>query len=190
MTFTNERIGAVVRRLVACERYRFGRPAASTLRIEVTETLAHDPNSAPETTLAVMHALQVDAFHAAVGSCTPADATPLSRLTAFFTLATRALAERPQLAQAIVRLLAAGEPEQTARVASYYDANGAAIVVLRRGSTDDTIPTDSEVRFSRLLHDAWFGALAGYTAGVHGPDEVIRRTVFMAELLLHDTAST
>jgi AcrR family transcriptional regulator len=137
-----------------------------------------------EDILAAVLQLQVNALHEAVSSQAIPGDTPLQRLETFFSMATHMLAERPKLASALLRTVASGEPDTSERVTRYYDRMAEILVLVMRGDASDAYPTEDEVLVGRLLQNVWFGALVGWTGGLHGPDEVVRLTSRAAALLL------
>jgi hypothetical protein len=53
-----------------------------------------------------------------------------------------------------------------------------------RGHFDPTPPTESERTLVVLLQNIWFGALVGWTGGMHNTDAVIQQTDTATQLLL------
>ena len=65
----------------------------------------------------------------------PEGATPLERVTVFFQITTRALCRRPNLARALVRSVATGEPELTQKVATFHTLMEELITAALRGES-------------------------------------------------------
>lgn len=140
--------------------------------------------SCKEDILAAALQLQVNALHDAITAHPVPGDTPLHRLETFFSMATHVLAERPKLTSALLRAVASGEPSTSERVTRYYDRMAEILVLVLRGDASVAIPSEDEVLIGRLLQNVWFGALVGWTGGLHGPDEVVRLTSRAAALLL------
>ena len=107
--------------------------------------------------------------------------SPPERVTAFFTLATRALCMRPHLARAVLRAVASGVPDVAERVTRFH---GRVTHLVNRaiGGQDEPAP-DSDTRLAFLLQQIWFAALVGWMSGIHGEDEVIEQVRYATERL-------
>lgn len=118
---------------------------------------------------------------------------PLDRVVSFFTLATRALFARPNLARAVLRSVASGVPEVAEKVLSFHTRMTNLITSALRGSPitepfDAKAPTSSEARIGFLLQQIWFGALVGWMSGVQDETAILAHMKQAAEILLagHD----
>jgi AcrR family transcriptional regulator len=117
----------------------------------------------------------------------PQGDTPLERLVGFFSIATRALCRRPNLARALLRALASGDRELSQKVASFHDRMARMIIVALRGSRQDgeeSALTQSEERLAWSLQLVWFALLVGWSGGLHTQAAVVEHTRVTAELLL------
>jgi AcrR family transcriptional regulator len=117
----------------------------------------------------------------------PEGSTPLERLTTFFQMTTRALCRRPNLARALVRAIATGEPELTQKVASFHTVMARLIAAALRGnpaSSNAVVPSDEEIAIADVLQHVWFAALVGWSSGLHGQPAIVEHTRNAAALLL------
>ncbi len=119
----------------------------------------------------------------------PKGDTRLERVTNFFQAATRALCRRPNLARAMIRAVATGDPELTQKMASFHARVGDFVTMALRGAEapDDALPpTDEERALARSLQMVWFAALVGWSGGVHGQPGIVEQTRVAADLMLRD----
>jgi AcrR family transcriptional regulator len=106
-----------------------------------------------------------------------------ARLTWFFREATDALAAQPKLSAAMLRTVASGVPELAERVTRYHGRMSSLILGVYKGAFD--VPhTDAEHTFARLLMHVWFGALVGWTGGMHSAEEALAEVHSGVRLLL------
>jgi AcrR family transcriptional regulator len=113
--------------------------------------------------------------------------TPLERLTSFFQVFTRALCRRPNLARALIRAIATGEPELTQKVAAFHTRVEDFITAALRGDAavdSELAITEEERSLAYTLQLVWFASLVGWAAGLHGPTAVVEQTQVAAELML------
>jgi AcrR family transcriptional regulator len=112
--------------------------------------------------------------------------TPLERVGSFFQAATRALCRRPNLARALVRAVATGEPELAQKVAAFHTHLEDLIAAALRGEplSAAAAPTPEERRLADVLQHVWFSSLIGWSAGLHGQNGIVDDTRAAAELLL------
>lgn len=120
----------------------------------------------------------------------PEGATPLERVTAFFQMTTRALCRRPNLARALVRAVATGEPALTQKVAAFHTVMEELIAGALRGEpfSGASAPTERERRIGFVLQQVWFASLIGWSSGLHGQSAIAEQTAAAAELLLAGSA--
>ncbi len=117
----------------------------------------------------------------------PQGDTPLERLASFFETMTRGLCRRPNLARALVRAVATGEPELTQKVAAFHTRLGALITAAMRGdgsAGSEGAATDRERALAYTLQQVWFASLVGWASGLHGQAAVVDHTRSAAELML------
>ncbi len=113
----------------------------------------------------------------------------VERLLWFFTMATDALAARPKLSSAMLRTVASGVPELAERVTRYHGRMVTLLIGVYRGHFDDVPPTPTEHTLAVLLQRVWFGALVGWTGGLHGHEPVIAQVEAAARLLVAGSAA-
>ena len=116
----------------------------------------------------------------------PEGDTPLERVTSFFQVTTRALCRRPNLARALIRSIATGEPELTQKVAAFHSLTGGLIITALRGEpvSNEVDASEPERRIGDVLQQVWFASLIGWGAGVHGQAAIVEQTRSAAELLI------
>lgn len=115
----------------------------------------------------------------------PEGATPLERVTVFFQVTTRALCRRPNLARALIRAIATGEPELTQKVAAFHtDMVQLVTSALRGAPPSEEEPTEEERLIADVLQRVWFASLVGWNNGLHGQAGIVDQTRSAAELLL------
>ena len=113
-----------------------------------------------------------------------ADAT--ERVSAFFGMATRGLIRRPNLARALLKAAACGEPQLAKRMAAFHGHIEAMVVSAMRGSdgTPPSAPTETLRWLAHSLTLVWFSLLVGWSGGLHGQGVVIEEMRECVELML------
>jgi AcrR family transcriptional regulator len=115
----------------------------------------------------------------------PQGDTRLERVGAFFQSTTRAICRRPNLARALVRAIAHGEPDLTQKVAAFHTRMERLITAALRGNGRGAAdPSEEERRLADILQAVWFSALVGWAGGLHGQAAVVEQTRTAAELML------
>jgi len=109
------------------------------------------------------------------------------RLNWFFRAATDALAARPKLSSAMLRTVASGVPELAERVTRYHGRMIEILLGVYRGHFEPSEPTKAEHTLAVLLQDVWFGALVGWTGGMHDHEAVIETVDTATRLLIAGT---
>ncbi len=120
----------------------------------------------------------------------PRGDTPLERLTSFFSMMTRALCRRPNLARALLKATVSGDPQLAKKVASFHDRVEGLIIIALRGTTIESgghPPSELERQLAWNLNLAWFALIIGWSGGLHSQSAVIENTRAAAELLLRGT---
>jgi AcrR family transcriptional regulator len=119
--------------------------------------------------------------------------TPLERVSSFFTVATRALCRRPNLARAVLRAVASGDPELTERVAGFHDLMTRLITAALRGTAGSEpttrakpTPSQRERTLAYVLQHVWFASLVGWAGGLHGQAAVVDLVQTAAQLMLRN----
>jgi AcrR family transcriptional regulator len=113
---------------------------------------------------------------------------PLTRVMGFFTMATNGMIHRPNLARALVKAAASGDPELAKRVAGFHERVERMIVSTLRGPGFSSEPNGrsgaSEVALAYNLNLFWFALMVGWSGGLHSRDDVITRMRTVAAMLL------
>ena len=115
--------------------------------------------------------------------------TELERVAAFFSTATKGLIRRPNLARALVRAVASGDPELARRVGSFHANIEQLVIASLRGdgppTTSEATPaTEREIRIADTLELIWFSLLVGWSSGVQTQASVNETMRGSAELVL------
>jgi len=115
--------------------------------------------------------------------------SPLDRVTTFFAAATTALTKKPNLAKAVLRAVASGDPELSEKVANFHGGITRMILAAIHGIApeDEQIPGDlssPELHVAFILQQVWFAALVGWSSGLHPKSAVADQMRTAAELLL------
>lgn len=114
----------------------------------------------------------------------------LERLHRVFGAVTRGLLRRPNLARALIRSVASGDPNITERVASFHAVITALVVAAIRGESaaDETdLDADSDqhdLRIASILQNVWFASMVGWSSGLHDAQQVIEDVDAATALLL------
>jgi AcrR family transcriptional regulator len=115
----------------------------------------------------------------------------LERVTGFFGLATKGMLRRPNLARALLKAVASGEPELAQKVGAFHERVEGMIVMSLRGRVSrdpdgltDPRPTEQESRLADTLDLIWFALLVGWSGGVHDQAAVIEKMGSSAELVI------
>ncbi len=97
--------------------------------------------------------------------------SPIERLVNAFTVMTRALVAKPNLARALLRAVASGVPENTQRVAQFHATS---TMFLTSVLFDLDLPEEEKALVAGLLQDIWFAKLVGWSGGLQDVEQVIR----------------
>ena len=116
---------------------------------------------------------------------------PFDRAVEFFRRATRAIARRPQLARAMIRAMAAGEPDTVMKLASLQLRIARLVVAtLRDEAPNLALPldaargSDAEQAIAQVMMNVWFSSLVGWAAGLHAERTVTEHIRTAATLIL------
>jgi len=115
--------------------------------------------------------------------------TRRDRVSHFFQGTTRALCRRPNLARAMIRAVATGDPELTQKMAAFHAQVGELVTMALRGAAapGEGGPVSEEERaVSHTLQMVWFAALVGWTGGVTSQAGIVEQTRVAVELMLDD----
>lgn len=124
-------------------------------------------------------------LEAAIEGGTLPGETPQARLLHFFSLATAALVARPKLARATLRTVASGEPDLSQKVLRFHGRITRIILLALHGPESSGAPASpAEHTVAHFLQQIWFGALIGWSGGLHPAEEIDRQMEHACTLLL------
>lgn len=112
--------------------------------------------------------------------------TPFERVRTYFTRATQKLCERPNVARALVRALASGDPSIAQRVEAYHALNASMVITALRGETQTTPNFDPKEKVTAdILSAVWFSALVNWAGQKDsGTNSIVQAVEDAARLLL------
>ncbi len=114
----------------------------------------------------------------------------LERVGAFFGTATRGLLRRPNLARALLRAIASGDPDLSRRVGQFHKNMEILVVAALRGDATgieeggDAPPTETEMKIADTLEQVWFALLVGWSGGQHSQAAIMDKMRVSTELVL------
>lgn len=124
------------------------------------------------------------------------------RVGLFFATATRGLVRRPNLARALLKAAACGEPELAKKVAAFHERMERMVVGSLRGETVESASVDDReseaegggvaVEERELAHSltlVWFALLVGWSGGLQTQTVVIEQMNDCVELMLLGAAA-
>jgi AcrR family transcriptional regulator len=123
----------------------------------------------------------------------PAGDDELERVMSFFTLVTKGLLRRPNLARALLRAAASGEPALAQKVGAFHEQVSRMIVMSLRGELScsegeliDPVPeaSEREAELANTLELIWFALLVGWSGGTHKQADVLERMRSSARLIV------
>lgn len=114
--------------------------------------------------------------------------TPEERLQGFFGIGTQILGQSPKLSAAMLRTVSSGDPELSEKVLRYHDQMTELILAVYRGEFSEEPPSNDERALAELLQNVWFGALVGWTGGMHTTEVVMEQMTTATRLLLRGFA--
>ena len=112
------------------------------------------------------------------------------RVRFVFNALTKGLLRRPNLAKALVRSLASGDPNITERVASFHALITALVIAAIRGEAAadeaewDGTADERERTIVSILQNVWFASFVGWAGGLHDATQVLEDVDKATELLL------
>jgi len=115
---------------------------------------------------------------------------PQERVRFVFAALTKGLLRRPNLAKALVRSLASGDPNITERVASFHALITALVMAAIRGESAAEQSEwggdvdERERTISSVLQHVWFASFVGWAGGLHDAPQVLEDVDKTAKLLL------
>jgi AcrR family transcriptional regulator len=179
-----DRIIEVAMELAEADGYDAVRLRDLAARADVALGTVYRRFSSKEDILAAALERMFSHFREAVTLAPIPGASPEERIGVFIQLATQSLAERPKLAGALLRTIASGVPQVAARVTSYREAVIDVLVTVYRGEATDVPPTESETQLARLVQNAWYAEMVGWTGGLQSADEAVDHTFVAIRWLL------
>lgn len=114
---------------------------------------------------------------------------PVERVRFVFNALTKGLLRRPNLAKALVRSLASGDPNITERVASFHALITAMVMAAIRGEAPGDPfewggeANEHERTIASILQNVWFASFVGWAGGLHDASQVLDDTDKAALLL-------
>ena len=115
---------------------------------------------------------------------------PQERVRFVFSALTKGLLRRPNLAKALVRSLASGDPNITERVASFHALITALVMAAIRGEApaDEAVwggnMDERERTIASILQNVWFSSFVGWAGGLHDGPQLLADVDKTAALLL------
>jgi AcrR family transcriptional regulator len=112
------------------------------------------------------------------------------RVRYVFNALTKGLLRRPNLAKALVRSLASGDPNITERVASFHAVITELVIAAIRGEAAEEHAewagdVDARERtIASILQNVWFSSFVGWAGGLHDATRVLLDVDKTSELLL------
>ena len=108
------------------------------------------------------------------------------RVASFFSVGTRGLCRRPNLARALLRAAAVGEPQIAKKVAAYHERMEHLIVASLKGAAVNgvAVVSPAEREIASTLNLLWFALLLNWSSGVQTQAAVIDKMARFCELLL------
>jgi AcrR family transcriptional regulator len=114
----------------------------------------------------------------------------VERVRFVFNALTKGLLRRPNLAKALVRSLASGDPNITERVASFHALITALVMAAIRGEAAGNVgewggdADEQERTIASILQNVWFASFVGWAGGLHDAAQVLADTDKATQLLL------
>ena len=111
----------------------------------------------------------------------------IERVSTFFAQATRGLLRRPNLARALLKATAGGDPDLAKRTSAFHGRLHAMVVASIRGDAQiaDAGSVDPEEHaLARGLTRMWFSLLIGWSGGQHGQAAINEQMSDCVELML------
>jgi AcrR family transcriptional regulator len=168
-----DRILAVAIELAEADGYEAVRLRDVAARAEVAMGTVYRRFKGKEDLVAAVLAKLVGHFEDAVRVAPVPGETAEERVRVFLELATQALAERPKLASAMLRIIASGDPVVAGRIHAYKDTMTRILVMLVRGSNEHVVPSPREERVLGYVQNVWFAEMVGWTGGLQTADEAL-----------------
>ncbi len=133
---------------------------------------------------------EADRLRERYGGFVPDGETPELRVVAILTVITQGFCSKPNLARALIRAIASGNPNVTERVAHFHATNTELIIAALRGKPLPDIESglehdDPEAnQIASTLQHVWFASLVSWAGGIYDIDTVIKHVAAAAKLIL------
>ncbi len=106
------------------------------------------------------------------------------RITEYFQTATRRFCAKPNLARAVLKAVASGDPDLAEKVTRFHGRTTELIQAAITGGGRK--PEEREIVISEVLQHVWFSALVGWSGGLHEVDGVVDAVRDAACLILDE----
>lgn len=142
---------------------------------------------------------RVSRMELALAAAPAEGASPLERCEHLFRRTTLGLTAQPQLARAILRSMASGDPAIAVQIAAFRLRITRLIVASLRGEplalasaleAEVQIGTERERQIALVLMNVWYSSLAGWAGGLHAPEVVVEQVGMAARLMDIGAASS
>ncbi len=111
--------------------------------------------------------------------------TPLDRIWFFFSTITRTLVSKPNLARAVLRATASGEPASAEKVLRFNETMVGMISAAMIGRDDPPAISEGNARMlAFFLQQIWFASLVGWMGGLLDVGMVVEQVRLAADLLI------
>ena len=127
----------------------------------------------------------------------PEGAREIERVSSFFALVARAMLRRPNLARALLKAGASGDPGLSKKMAAYHEHIERMIVMSLRGRVSaqdgelvDPGASAREMRVAEALNHIWFSLLVGWSSGLHSQAVLLEKMQALAALVLDGTPAS
>lgn len=121
----------------------------------------------------------------------PEGANASARAIRFFEITTRGMLRRPNLARAMLRAAAAGEPALARKVGLFHDKMRGMIVCAVRGepiAADGPAISEREHLLGDVLNQIWFAVMVGWSGGAETETSINERMRASVELVMNGVA--
>jgi AcrR family transcriptional regulator len=115
----------------------------------------------------------------------------LQRIVEYFALVAKAMLRRQNLARALLKAAASGDPGLSKKMAAYHEHIERMIVMTLRGVSSendgelvDPGATPREMRVAEALNHIWFSLLVGWSGGLHSQATLLEKMESLAGLVL------
>jgi AcrR family transcriptional regulator len=121
----------------------------------------------------------------------PQGVSELERIVEYFALVAKAMLRRQNLARALLKAAASGDPGLSKKMAAYHEHIERMIVMTLRGVLSDRDgelvdpgASPREMRVAEALNHIWFSLLVGWSGGLHSQAALLEKMESLAGLVL------